>query len=318
MRPKILFIDTTHPIFPATLEQEGYQCDAFANYSSYEDYKNIIHEYVGVVVRSKIKLDKTILKAAKQLKFIARVGAGMENIDTDAAADLGIACLNAPEGNRAAVAEHALGMILALRNHLVRVNTEVRQGIWKRAENRGLEMKGKTLAIIGYGFMGKAFSKRLQGLDMNVIAYDKYLHNFSNSWVKEVSLETVFEQADIISLHVPLTEETHYMFNKAWINKMQKPFYVINTSRGQVLNTADLLQGIREGKVLGAGLDVLEFEGLSFEALGTDNENPTLSALMQNDKVLLSPHIAGWTIESHEKLSTVLLKKINEFMRDSI
>lgn len=309
MKPKVLFIDTTHPIFPAALEERGYQCDSFPAYS-YTDYLSIIHQYEGVVVRSKIKLDSQMLSAAKRLKFIARVGAGMENIDTKVAADLGIHCLNAPEGNRTAVAEHALGMILALRHHLLRVDKEVRAGVWLRAENRGFEMAGKTMAIIGYGFMGKAFAKRLQGLDMRVIAYDKYLQNFADDYVEQVSLQTVFEEADILSFHVNLTPETTYMFNKEWIESMHKPFYIINTARGKVVHTADLLQGIAQNKVLGAALDVLEFEGLSFEALRQGQENPVLNQLLQNDKVILSPHIAGWTVESHQKLSAVLLEKI--------
>lgn len=309
MSKKVLFIDSTHPIFPASLEQQGFVCHSFPAYQ-YDDYKRIIHEYEGVVVRSKVKLDAAMLAEATRLRFIARVGAGMENIDVAAAERYGILCLNAPEGNRTAVAEHALGMLLAQRNHLLRADAEVRQGLWRRAENRGLELEGKTLAIIGYGFMGKAFAKRLQGFGMRVLAYDKYLHGYADQYVEEASLQEVFQQADILSLHVPLTQETRYMFNKGWIQQMRKPFHVINTARGPVLHTADLLQGIAEGHILGAALDVLEFEGTSFEQMGKGAPSDTLQALLDNDKVLLSPHIAGWTIESHQKLSTVLLDKI--------
>ena len=308
---KVLFIDTTHPILPQKLEEMGFQCDYFENYS-YQDYLNCIVNYEGLVIRSKIKLDKPILDKAVKLKFIARVGAGLENIDVPYAQSKGIHCINSPEGNRDAVAEHALGMILSLRNHLKRVDAEVRQGIWEREGNRGFEMKGKTLGIIGYGNMGAAFVQRLQGFEMRVIAYDKYKTRFANNWVEEVDLEEIFKESDIISFHVPLTEETRYMFDENWITAMKKPFYLINTARGPVVNTQALLDGIKDGKVLGAALDVLEFEGVSFEEL-KENELPdSYRKLMECDKVLLSPHIAGWTMESNVKLSTVIVEKIKE------
>ncbi len=306
---KVLFIDTTHPILKEKLEELGFQCDYFKDYQ-YEDYKSCIADYAGVVIRSKIKLDKPIIDQALQLKFIARVGAGLENIDVTYAESKGIHCINSPEGNRDAVAEHALGMILALRNHLKRVDAEVRNGIWKREENRGFEMKGKTLGIIGYGNMGAAFAQRLQGFEMRVIAYDKYKIDFGSPLVEEVDLEEIFKESDIISFHVPLSEETKYMFDKEWISKMDKAFYLINTARGPVVNTADLLDGIEEGKVLGAALDVLEYEGVSFEKLKEDELPESYKQLMQCDKVLLSPHIAGWTIESNIKLSSVIVDKI--------
>lgn len=305
----VLFIDTTHEILPQKLEEMGFQCDYFADYK-YQDYLNCIADYDGVVIRSKIKMDKPILEQAKKLKFIGRVGAGMENIDVEFAESLGIACLNSPEGNRDAVAEHALGMILALRNHLVRVNTEVRNGIWIREENRGFELKGKTLAIIGYGNMGKAFAQRLQGFEMNVVAHDKYKTNFSDQYAQEVELEEVFKQADIISYHVPLTAETRYMFNAEFISQMTRPFYLINTARGPVVNTADLMKGIEAGQVLGAALDVLEFEGVSFEKLKEDELPDSFRKLVSSDQVLLSPHIAGWTVESNIKLSSFIVEKI--------
>ncbi|NPD44479.1 MULTISPECIES: NAD(P)-dependent oxidoreductase [unclassified Lentimicrobium] len=306
---KVLFIDTTHEILPQELEEMGFQCDYFDDYK-YQDYLNCIADYDGVVIRSKIKMDKHILKQAKKLKFIGRVGAGMENIDVEFAQSLGIACLNSPEGNRDAVAEHALGMILALRNHLVRVNQEVRNGIWIREENRGFELKGKTLAIIGYGNMGRAFAQRLLGFEMKVIAYDKYKSNFSDEYAQEVALEEVFKQADVISYHVPLTEETRYMFNDEFISQMNKPFYLINTARGPVVNTADLMKGIEAGQVLGAALDVLEFEGVSFEKLKEEDLPESFQKLISSDQVLLSPHIAGWTMESNIKLSSFIVEKI--------
>ncbi|NOR86177.1 MAG: hypothetical protein GQ527_01070 [Bacteroidales bacterium] len=306
---KVLFIDTAHEILQTRLESLGFQCHYFPDYQ-YEDYLQCIEAYTGIIVRSKIKLDKPILQKAKRLQFIGRVGAGMENIDLDFARSQGIECINSPEGNRDAVAEHAVGMILALRNHLIRVNTQVRKGIWLRAENRGFEMKGKTLAIIGYGNMGKAFAQRLSGFSMNVIAYDKYLTNFTDQWATEVELEEVFNTADIISFHIPLNSETKYLFNKEWINRVKNPFYLINTARGPVVNTSDLLEAIKNGNVLGAALDVLEFEGTSFEQLEIAQLPKTYQELLESDKVLLSPHIAGWTIESNIKLSAVIADKI--------
>ena len=306
---KVLFIDTAHEILQQRLEKLGYHCEYFPNYT-YSDFIKCISEYDGLIIRSKIKLDKQILQKATKLKFIGRVGAGMENIDLDYARSKGIACINSPEGNRDAVAEHALGMILALRNHLIRVDTEVREGTWLRAENRGFEMKGKTLAIIGYGNMGKAFAQRLSGFQMNVIAYDKYLQNYSDQYVQEATLAEVFKAADIISFHVPLNKETQYMFSEEWIRKMRKSFYLINTARGPVVNTKDLLRAIESKKVLGAALDVLEFEGTSFEKLNQTQLPHIHTQLLQSDKVLLSPHIAGWTVESNIKLSSVIADKI--------
>lgn len=306
---QVLFIDTAHDILQQRLEKMGFECHYFPNYK-YQDFLNCIAEYDGVIIRSKIRLDKQILQKATKLKFIGRVGAGMENIDLNYAKSKGIACINSPEGNRDAVAEHAVGMILALRNHLIRVNTEVRKGIWLRAENRGFEMKGKTLAIIGYGNMGKAFAQRLSGFQMNVIAYDKYLKDFSDQYAKEVELDEVFKTADIISFHVPLTKETRFMFNGSWISEMRKSFYLINTARGPVVNTQDLLEAIENKKVSGAALDVLEFEGTSFEKLNQSHLPQVYSELLKSDKVILSPHIAGWTVESNIKLSSIIADKI--------
>lgn len=309
---KVLFIDTTHPILNKKLEELGFQCDYFKDYQ-YEDYKSCIAAYDGVVIRSKIKLDKPIIDKAIRLQFIARVGAGLENIDVPYAQSKGIHCINSPEGNRDALAEHTLGMILSLRNHLKRADAEVRNGIWKREENRGFEMKGKTLGIIGFGNMGAAFAQRLQGFEMRVIAYDKYKTDFGNHWVEEVAIEELLRESDIISFHVPLTEETRYMFSEEWIVKMKKPFYLINTARGPVVDTQALLNGIEEGKVLGAALDVLDFEAVSFEKLKDEELPESYKKLMECDKVLLSPHIAGWTIESNIKLSSVIVDKVRAF-----
>lgn len=308
---KVLFIDTTHPILKQKFENIGWQCDYFPDLD-YQKVLSIIANYDGVIIRSKINLDRNLLSAASQLKFIGRVGAGMESINIEAAQEYGIACFNSPEGNRDAVGEHAIGMLLSLLNNLYKANYEVKNGIWKREENRGIEIKGKTIGIIGYGNMGSSFAKKLYGFEANVIAYDKYKKNFSNQYVKEVNLQQLKTESDIISLHVPLTEETKYMFNKNFIDTCSKPFYLINTSRGQVVNTHDLILGLKSKKIAGAALDVIEYEENSFEQL--TQFPPEFYELTQFTNVLLSPHIAGWTVESKVKLAEILADKIINYM----
>ena len=318
MAPKILFIDSTHRYLMDELMRMGFHCDYCSCYKR-EDYLNIIPDYTGVIIRSKIKLDREILDKAVNLKFIGRVGAGMENIDLEYAESKGIVCLNAPEGNRDAVGEHALGMLLSLLNHLNRVDREVRRGIWIREGNRGIEIKGKTVGIIGYGNMGSAFAQRLKGFEARVIAYDKYKTGYSNDLVTESTMDELFENTDILSLHVPLTEETDYLVNDDFLKKFKKNIYLINTSRGRVVKTADLVKNMQEEKVLGAALDVLEYEKLSFENIDKDKLPEDFQYLIAADNVILSPHIAGWTIESNYKLAKVLVDKIKKlFEYDSI
>ncbi len=306
---KVLFLDSTHPHLVEALAHAGIICEADYT-SSKEEILDKISHYDGIVIRSRFKLEKDFLDRAKNIKFIARVGAGLENIEVDYAESVGITCLHAPEGNRDAVGEHALGMILALFNNLCRANAEVRQGKWIREGNRGIELQGKTIGIIGYGNMGSAFAQRLAGFNVQVIAYDKYKSNFSDHYATESTLENLMEQSDIISLHVPLTQETNYMVNDLFINSFAKNIYIINTARGKVLNTADLVKNIENGKVLGACLDVLEFEKISFENLEMELLPPPFQYLINSDKVILSPHIAGWTNESNYKLADVLVNKI--------
>ena len=308
---KVLFIDTAHPVLQDSLEAMGFQCDYFAE-ADLAAYQQIADQYTGFVVRSKIPLDKQILPLAKKLKFIARVGAGMENIDLDLAKKFGIVCLNAPEGNRDAVGEHAIGMLLALFNKIPQVDREVRQGVWLRTENRGTEIKGKTIALIGYGNTGSVMARKLSGFEAKILAYDKYKSGFSNDFVKEVSMAEIFEQADILSLHVPLTAETTYLVDKQFLSQFKKPIYLINTSRGKNVNTAALLDAMESGRVLGCCLDVLEYEKFSFEAINSESLPETFRKLLSMPNVLLSPHIAGWTHESHYKLSKVLVDKIRE------
>jgi D-3-phosphoglycerate dehydrogenase len=315
---KVLFIDSNHPILHETLVKAGIQCDL--NYLwTREEIESHLPEYDGIVIRSRIKLNKELIDKGTRLKFIARAGAGMENIDVAYAESQNIRCLHSPEGNKDAVAEHALGMLLSLFNNLCRANREVREGKWIREGNRGLELMGKTVGIIGYGNMGKAFAQRLKGFGVNVMAYDKYKSNFSDEYVSECTLERLQEEADIVSLHVPLTDETHYLANDALFKKFKKNFYLINTARGKVVNTTDLLTNLHSGKVLGACLDVLEFESGSFEDLEKGNLPDAFQKLIQSDKVMLSPHIAGWTKESNIKIADLLAGKIvNLYQKHSI
>lgn len=306
---KILFLDSNHPLLHETLQKAGHTCDLNYQWTK-EEIINSIHLYDGIVIRSKIKITKEIIDKALKLKFIARAGAGMENIDVEYAESKGIRCLHAPEGNRDAVGEHAIGMLLSLFNNLCRANKEVREGKWIREGNRGIELMGKTVGIIGYGNMGSAFAERLKGFGVKVLAYDKYKNNFGNNFIMESTLDQIFEQADVISLHTPLTEETHYMINDSFINSFKKNIYIINTARGKCLNTADLVKNIKSGKVSGACLDVLEYEVVSFENLDAANLPGPLQYLIQSEKVMLSPHIGGWTIESNQKIARVLAEKI--------
>lgn len=306
---KILFIDTTHPILLEKLEQYGFQCDCFPDFER-EDFKKIIQNYVGIIIRSKIKIDQEIIDKATKLKFIGRVGAGMENIAFDYAALKGIKCFNAPEGNRDAVGEHAIGMLLALLNNLLVADKEVRKGIWRREENRGVELGGKTIGIIGYGNTGGAFAKRIKSFGVEILAYDKYKFDFSDEFVSEATMKEIFQNCDIISFHVPLTAETTYLCDKDFLKKFKKNIYLINTSRGMVVKTADLVEFLESGKVTGACLDVLENEKSSFESLSNDQLPNELKRLFQMKNVILSPHIAGWTHESNLKMAMTIYQKI--------
>jgi D-3-phosphoglycerate dehydrogenase len=315
MKASVLFLDTTHPWLEEELTRHGFSCSHFTGNNRAEILK-VIPDYEGIIIRSKIRLDREALENAARLRFIGRVGAGMENIDQAYAESKGIICLNAPEGNRDAVGEHAVGMLLSLLNHLCRVNQEVRNGIWIREGNRGTEIQGKTIAIIGYGNMGSAFAEKLKGFGTLVVAYDKYKTGFSDQLVKEVGMEEVFQQADVVSLHVPLTDETRGLVNEAYLAGFRKPIYLVNTARGQCVDTSALMDAIDKGKVLGAALDVLEFEKLSFENLDAANLPEPFRRLISSEKVILSPHIAGWTHESNLKMARILAEKIKKTSQD--
>ncbi|AOZ99013.1 2-hydroxyacid dehydrogenase [Flavobacterium commune] len=306
---KILHIDSNNPIMMSQLQQLG-----FINHedftSSKEEIENKIQDYHGIVIRSRFKIDKTFLDKATNLQFIARVGAGLESIDCDYALAKNIRLIAAPEGNRNAVAEHTLGMILSLFNNLNRADREIRSGYWNRESNRGHELDGKTVGIIGYGNMGKWFAKKLRGFDVEVLCYD-IQENVADANAKQVSLADLQQKADVLSLHIPWTPDTDKMVNASFINAFAKPFWIFNTSRGKNIVTADLVAALQSGKVLGAGLDVLEYEKLSFETLFQDKTTPeAFQYLLEADNVLLSPHVAGWTFESHERLAQVIVDKI--------
>jgi D-3-phosphoglycerate dehydrogenase len=306
---KILHIDSNNPLLWEQLQQAGFHNEADF-ISSKEVIEDKIKDYHGIVIRSRFKIDKTFLDKATNLQFIARVGAGLESIDCDYAIARNIALIAAPEGNRNAVAEHALGMILSLFNKLNQADAEIRKGQWNRESNRGHELDGKTVGIIGYGNMGKAFAKKLRGFDVEVICHD-ILPNVGDANAKQVTLEELQQKADVLSLHIPWTPETDKMVNADFIASFSNPFWLINTSRGKNVVTADLVQALESGKILGAGLDVLEYEKLSFETLFNDKNTPeAFDYLLKSSKVLLSPHIAGWTFESHERLAQVIVDKI--------
>jgi D-3-phosphoglycerate dehydrogenase len=306
---KVLHIDSNHPILWKQLEEAGFE--NYADFTSTkEEIEAKIQDYQGIVIRSRFKIDKQFIDKATNLKFIARVGAGLESIDCDYALSKDIELIAAPEGNRNAVAEHTLGMILSLFNKLNLADSEIRSGQWNRESNRGYELDGKTVGIIGYGNMGKAFAKKLRGFDVEVLCYD-IQDNVGDKNAKQVSLKELQEKTDVLSLHIPWTPETDKMVDAAFINAFKKSIWIINTSRGKNIVTADLVAAMQSEKVLGAGLDVLEYEKLSFETLFQDKDTPeAFQYLLDGRKVILTPHIAGWTFESHERLAQVIVDKI--------
>ena len=305
---KILQLDKNHPLISEQLSEKGFVIDE-DHQSSYEEILKKISDYDGIIIRSRIPLDRNFLENSQNLKFIARVGAGMENIDEVAAKELGISLINSPEGNRDSVAEQVLGMLLVLMHRLFISSKEVKKGIWKREENRGDEILGKTFGLIGYGNMGKAVAKRLSGFGCKVIFHD-ILPNLGDEFAKQVPLEVLQKESDILSLHIPLTSETLNLIDENFINQMEKEFYFVNTSRGKNVKTKDLVKAIKSGKVKGAALDVIEFESSSFEKIDAENED--LQFLLSSEKVIVTPHIAGWTHQSKEKLAQVIVDKILE------
>ena len=311
---KVLFLDRVHPILEDRLSNIGFKCEHDYT-SNKEAITHLIKDYEGLIIRSRIPIDKKLLSVAVKLKFIGRSGSGLENIDCQEAKNRNIHLFSAPEGNRQAVGEHAVGMILNLFNKISAGDKEIRSGKWNREANRGVEISGKTIGIIGYGNTGKTFAKCLSGFDCQILAYDKYKTNFSCNSVQESSLENIQNRADIISFHIPYYKDTHHYLDQEFIKNMKKSFYVINTARGKVLDTNALVDGLKSNKVLGACLDVLEYEKSSFENLFDKKTPPNFKYLISSQNVLLSPHVAGWTSESYKKLSIVLADKIEEVIK---
>ena len=306
---KILHLDTNHPLLIQQLNDLGY--------TNEEDYTSLkaeieakIHLYDGFIIRSRFSIDAPFLEKATNLKFIGRVGAGLENIDCTFAQNKGIVLIAAPEGNRNAVGEHSLGMLLSLFNKLNKADKEVRNGQWLREENRGIELDGKTVGLIGYGNMGKSFAQKLRGFDVEVLCYD-LKQNVSDENCKQVTLEELQQKADVLSLHTPQTKLTKNMVNHNFIQNFKKNFWLINTARGTSVVTKDLVVALKSRKILGAGLDVLEYEKASFENLFSENNMPEpFKYLIHSENVILSPHVAGWTLESNEKLAQTIVNKI--------
>jgi len=307
---KILHLDTNHPLLLHQLTEFGFTNDEDYT-SSKSDIEKKIHLYDGIVLRSRFSIDKQFLDKATNLKFIGRVGAGLENIDCDYSAQKGVSLISAPEGNRNAVGEHALGMLLSLFNKLNKADSEVRNGKWLREENRGIELDGKTIGLIGYGNMGKSFAKKLRGFDVDVLCYD-IKPNVGDKNATQVTLEELQQRATVLSLHTPETAVTTNMIDANFIHQFSNPFWLINTARGKSVVTKDLVAALKNGKILGAGLDVLEYEKKSFEKLFSTEMPEAFQYLIASDNVLLSPHVAGWTIESKQKLAQTIVDKIKQ------
>jgi D-3-phosphoglycerate dehydrogenase len=309
---KVFFIDKVHPILQERLMRNGFDCIDVTSFSM-EEFLIHQQEVQGIVIRARFLLNSEYLSNFPNLSFIARSGSGLENIDASYCKEHQIQLFNSPEGNRNAVAEHALGMLLALMNKLCRANDQINRGLWKREENRGEELDGKTVGIIGYGNNGAAFAKKLRGFDVKVLAYDKYKQGFGDSFVHECTLEAILNSADVISLHIPQNKETRGFVNTSFIDSVQKPFYLLNLSRGKIVNTDALMQGLQSNKIKAAGLDVLEYESKDFESIFATQLPAAFEYLLASDRVILSPHVGGWTKESYFKLSNVLADKILEW-----
>ncbi len=305
---KVLHLDSNHPILAQGLADLGIE-NQFDYKSSKESILKIIDSFEGIIIRSRFRIDRDFIDAAKHLKFIGRVGAGLENIDIDYAKSKGILLISAAEGNANAVGEHALGMLLSLMNNLQKANLEVKEGVWDREGNRGFEIEGKTVGIIGYGTMGTSFAKKLRGFDCKIVCYD-IRDNLSDEYTQQLSLKEFKECVDIVSLHLPETPLTEGIIDDVFFKSCKKSIWIINTGRGKTLVTSALVKAIKSGKVLGAGLDVLEYEKASFETISKENTPDDFKFILESDKVLLSPHIAGWTFESHQKLAKTIVDKV--------
>lgn len=314
---RVLIADRTHPVLEERLRAAGFTVSVEPDHD-YESLIAAVQGFQGLVVRSKVSIDQAFIDRVPSLRCIGRVGAGMETIDVEYAESCGIRCLNSPEGNRDAVGEHTVGLLLALLNNIARADAEVRHGLWQREENRGFELGSLTVGIIGFGNMGQAFARRLAGFGCKVIFHDLKSYKDLNvpselKNIRQVPLETLQAESDVISFHVPLTPETHHYLDTDFIARMTKPFFLVNTSRGAVVDTEALASGLAAGKVRGAALDVLEYEDMSKDGLG--EVPPALEYLRQSKHTVLTPHVAGWTVESKYKLASILADKIIEVLK---
>lgn len=306
MKAKVLITDSVHKVMIENFEANHFEVDYQPSISVSEVFK-LINQYTMLVINSKIILDKAMIDKATNLKVVGRLGSGKEVIDLDYAKEKKILFHNSPEGNRDAVAEHAMGMLLSLMHLINQASAELREGKWLREKNRGTELKDKTVAILGYGNTGMEMAKRLKGFGVRVLAYDKYKVDFSDEFVIESSMQEIFESADIVSLHLPLTNETEYLVNKDWIKKFKKPFYLINTARGKMIRTSDIVEALQKGSIIAAAFDVLENENI---ASFTSDETMMFETLVAMNNVILTPHVAGWTFESKYKLASYLSEKM--------
>ncbi len=307
-----MFMDKTHPVLWDALVEMGFECTDYSGKDRNAILEDL-HLFTGVIVRSRIKLDRELLEKAENLRFIGRSGVGLEHIDMEYAALKGIAVLPSPEGSRDTVGEHTVGLMLCLLNNLARADRQVRKGEWIREGNRATELKGKTVGIIGYGNMGTAFAQRLQGFGVQVIAYDKFKQDYEDQYAAAVDLPTLQARADIVSLHIPYMPENHYFVNDAFLEAFAKPIFVINTARGLVLETAALVRKMESGQVLGAALDVIEYEEMSFVHLDPRRQPEPFQRLLEAENVVLSPHVAGWSDASEKGHALALVEKIEAF-----
>jgi D-3-phosphoglycerate dehydrogenase len=303
-----LIIDLMHESIIPMLAEIGWQAD-YRPAIRRDEIMRIIHQYQGLIVRSKTEIDREIINRAVQLRWIGRAGAGLDQLDVAALDEKGIRIVNAPEGNRDALGEHAITILLTLLNKVHIADRDIRRGVWDREAMRGSELMGKTVSIIGYGHMGQAFARRLQGFSVEVLAYDKYIESYGNEFAREATMKEVFEKTDILSLHVPLTDETRFMLDHAYLNKFRKDIYLLNTARGKNISLKTLVEALEKGKLRGAALDVLENEKINQL---TPDQQHYFNSLIQSDKVVLTPHVGGWTFESYEKINQTLVAKIRK------
>ena len=312
MKGRVAFLDAVHPVLQERLEKAGWTCDQMEELGRQEILDGALKAHSGVVIQARLQLDQALFQSMPALQFVARSGAGLENIAIDYASSQGIEVFNSPEGNADAVGEHALGQLLMLFHKLRIADVSVRNNQWEREAHRGMELKGKTVAIIGFGHMGRSFARKLRGMDCRVVAYDKYVRGYhGEEGVLEWTMDQVFEQADVVSLHLPFNKETDQLVQHHWLRAFKRPISLINTARGGIVNTAHLLDALDAQVIHGAALDVLEFERRSLE--GLISRSSELDRLLADERVVLSPHVAGWSVESYFKLSDVLADKIQNW-----